>query len=160
MIRLLGIGLIAVILAGTGFCYGKATREEIRRWEGFLKLVRLIRSRISCFRQPLAVIYADFSDEALDACGFTEELKKGSFSQALAKTKDTLGLRTELIAILSDFGGELGKSHADDQIQHCNRCLHQMEEALAMLETERPEKTRLVRTLSFAVAAMATLLLL
>ena len=160
MIRLFGILLIAGGMTGAGFLYGLSIKTEIRRWEAFLRLARLIRSRIDCFRQPLSAIYADFSDEELEACSFTEELRKGSFSLALAKTKDNLGLRSSLLDLLSEFGQELGKSHAEDQIRHCDHCIRQMEEALASLRAECPEKLRLTHALSLCFAAMAVLLLL
>lgn len=160
MIRLMGILLIIGGTVGAGFLYAAAVKEEMRRFEGFLKLARLIRSRIECFRQPLASIYADFEDEALEACHFCEALRQGDFLLALSKTKDDLGLRPALIDLLADFGGELGKSHAEDQLRHCDRCIGQMEETLAVLRAESADKIRLSRALSLALAAMVTILLL
>lgn len=160
MTHLLGILLIVGGTVGGGMLYAVAVKEELSRFEGFLKLARLIRSRIECFRQPLALIYADFEDEALAACGFCQDLKQGDFLLALAKNKDTLGLRPSLLDLLSDFGSELGKSHAEDQVRHCDRCLAAMEEALAALRTEGADRIRLSRALSFALAAMVTILLL
>ena len=57
MIRMIGILLVIGGPVGAGLLYAAALKAEIRRFEGFLKLARLIRSRIECFRQPLASIY-------------------------------------------------------------------------------------------------------
>ena len=160
MIRLAGILLVIGGTVGAGLLYAAALRAEVRRFEGFLKLARLIRSRIECFRQPLASIYRDYEDEALEDCGFSPILRQGDFLLALAKTKDTLGLRPALIDLLSEFGSELGKSHAEDQLRHCDRCIEQMTEALAALRTESADRIRLSHALSLALAAMVTILLL
>lgn len=160
MIRLFGILLLVSGTVGAGFLYAETVKEELRRLEGFLKLARLIRSRIECFRQPLAAIYADFEDEALEACGFIPALRQGDFLLALAKTKDALGLRPALIDLLADFGSELGKSPTGDQIRHCDRCIEQIEEALSALRAAGADRIRLSRVLSLALAAMVTILLL
>lgn len=160
MIRMIGILLVIGGTVGAGLLYATALKAEIRRFEGFLKLARLIRSRIECFRQPLASIYGDFEDEALEDCGFAKALRQGDFLLALAKTKDTLGLRPALIDLLSEFGSELGKSHAEDQLRHCDRCIGQMTDALAALRAESADRIRLSHALSLALAAMVTILLL
>jgi len=160
MIRLAGILLVIGGTVGAGLLYAAALRAEVRRFEGFLKLARLIRSRIECFRQPLASIYNDFEDKALEDCGFSQILRQKDFLLALAKTKDTLGLRPALIDLLSEFGSELGKSHAEDQLRHCDRCIGQMEEVLAALRAESTNRIRLSHALSLALAAMVTILLL
>ncbi len=160
MTEILGILLVAGGILGGGFFYAASIRAEVVNMEAFLRLARHIRSRIACFRQPLAAIYADFSDPALDRCHFMEELQKGSFLPALEKKKDMLGLRPELIHLLSDFGSELGKSGAEDQIRHCDRCIAEMETALTALKAAYPDRVRLARSLALCFAAMAALLLL
>ncbi len=160
MTEITGILLIVGSILCGGFFYTASIKEEVRRMEGFLRLARLIRTRIACFRQPLSVIYADFSDEALDRCRFTEELRKGDFLLALLGKKDVLGLRPELIHLLTDFAQELGKSGAEDQIRHCDRYIAEMEAALASLRTACPDRIRLARSLSLCSAAMVALLLL
>lgn len=151
--------IVGSILCG-GFCYASAIKQEVRRMEGLLHLARQIRTRIAYFRQPLSAIYADFSDEALDRCGFTEALRKGDFMLALLEKKDALGLRPALIDLAIEFAGELGKSGTEDQTRHCDRCIAEMEKALSALKAEGPDRIRLIRALSLCFAAMAALLLI
>jgi hypothetical protein len=156
----IGILFVTLGILGGGLSYAVSVKEEVHRAEGFLRLARLIRSRIACFRQPLVSIYADFSDEALDKCGFTEELRRGEFLLAVAKKKDVLGLRPAFMTLLTDFGQTLGKSGAEDQLRHCDRCIAEMEAMLSAMKSTCPERLRLARALSLCFAAMAALLLL
>ncbi len=160
MMTAAGILLVTLGIAGAGFLYASSMKEELRRAEGLLRLARMIRSRIECFRQPLSAIYADFDDEALNGTAFFDALRAGSFEQALAKGGDSLGLRASFLDLLYEFGRELGRSGAEEQVRHCDRCIGRMEEALTALRAEYPIKARLSRALSLCFAAMAALLLL
>ena len=155
-----GIVLVAAGIGGAGFLYATSLREELRRAEAFLRLAHRIRARIACFRQPLSAIYEEFSDEVLDNTPFGEALRTGGFAEALAKCGDGLGLPPSFMALLYDFGQELGRSSAEEQIRHCDRCIGNMEEAVEALRREYPVRSRLSRTLSLCLAAMAALLLI
>ncbi len=159
MIRIVGILLIAGGMVGTGILYAVALRGELRRLEGFLRLMRRIRSRIACFREPLPTVYADFEDEALSACGFLTVLRRKDFTTALNQTKETLGLRASVFSLLFEFGSQLGKSHAEDQLRLCDHYIGQMEETITALRDKNHESIRLSRALSLALAAMVIILL-
>ncbi len=160
MIRLLGLALVVGSTLGSGLLYAASLTEELRTWEGLLRLARHIRGRIESFHQPLILIYADFRDEGLEACGFLPALREEGFDRALTACRGRLRLRSPLWELLFDFGSQLGKSLADDQLRHCDRCIAAMEEALLALRQEHPERLRLSRTLALSLAAMAVLLLL
>ncbi len=160
MIRLFGLALIAVATFGFGALYADLLQKEIRRWEGFLSLGETVRSRICSFRQPLSEIYRDFSDEALDACGFTARLRESGFPAALCACREALGLRPPLVALLSDFGERLGKSYTEDQLRLCDRFLTEGGQWLTRLKADQPGKARLARTVSAAIAALSFILLL
>ena len=161
MLKLAGMALIAAAALGYGFWYGLSLRKELRRFEGFRRLIETVRSRVSCFNQPLSAVYRDFSDEELDACGFTDLLRAGiPFSEALIRKRDVLGLREELFGLLSDLGRDLGRSYREDQVRLCERFLTEADARLAALRAEMPDRIRLARGLSAAAAAMTVLLLL
>ncbi len=160
MIKLIGIAVLLLTAVGFGFTYSHLLDAEYRRVLGFIKLAKLIRVRIECFSQPLSEIYGDFSDEALDSCGFTEDLQKSGFITALCKHKALLGIRGELLSCLSDFGGELGKSFSDEQVRHCERYIALLEEKASEIERELPTRTKMARVLSFSVAVMMAILLM
>ncbi len=160
MMQLLGILLIVTAAYGIGTAISRSLRLEYRRLVGFEKLLRLIRARIECFNQPLSSIYADFSEEALDECGFSEELKRSGFTEALCRCRDRLGLRRELLALLAEFGASLGKSFSEEQLRHCDRYIALLGEKAAVLEKELPVRQKTVRTLTAAAAVMASILLI
>lgn len=160
MIRLLGIGMIAVSTAVFGISYASSLYHELRVLRAFWHLTERIRSRIECFCQPLSDIYPGFSDPTLEACGFTEELQRSGFTVALCKCKGALGLRPAYFAMLAEYGEGLGKSFAEEQLRHCQKYQKELENAVKHLEEELPTRAKLIRTLSLAVAAMAVILLL
>ena len=160
MVKTLGIIMIFIAATGFGASYSRALREEYERMLGFCRLARLIRTRIECFNQPLSEIYLDFSDGALDSCGFSEELKKSGFVVALCKCKASLGIRGETLTMLYSFGSELGKSFADEQVKHCDRAVARMSEKAAELEKELPQKAKTAMVLSAAAAVMAAIVLI
>lgn len=160
MIGWIGIGLTAVSALAFGSLYVGQLQSESHRIEGFLRLIRFIRGRIECFHQPLSRIYSDFSNEALNACGFLPVLRRNGFSVALAQTQDRLGLSQDMVAILGHFSSELGKSPVSEQIRHCDRTLRELEEEYARHLNTLPTRIKLARTLSAAAAAMAVILLL
>lgn len=159
MIKIIGIALLLLAAGGFGVIYSRSVDTEYRRFLGFIKLAKLIRTRIECFNQPLNEIYINFSDEALDSCGFTEELKKSGFMTALCKYKSSLGINGELLSVLSDFGNELGKSFSDEQIRHCERYITLFEEKASEMEKLLPSKMKVAKVLSFSAAIMVAILL-
>ncbi len=156
----MGILLISAVAVGFGMIYSYSLRLEYKRLLGFLKLIRLIRARIECFNQPLSEIYADFSEESLDECGFSGELRKSGYSTALCKHKDRLAIRGELLTVLADFGSGLGKSFSEEQIRHCDRYISMIEEKAAGLEKELPVRSKTAHALSAAAAIMIAIILI
>ena len=160
MIRLLGILIIAASTAAFGISFALSLRQEYRAFSSLLRLARLIRERIACFRQPLGEIYAEYDDPFLQSCGFLAVLRKEGLLLALQKRGTALGLRRELLSLVTEFGQGLGERFANEQLRHCDRCLARMEEALTSLEKELPARTRLVRTLTVASALLTVILFL
>ncbi|MBE6636333.1 MAG: hypothetical protein E7618_00845 [Ruminococcaceae bacterium] len=160
MIRFCGMALTALSALLFGALSCAHWQNECRQLESFLRLARLIRTRIECFHQPLAKIYADFSDPSLNSSGFIASLRENGLITALIQTKDRLGLSEESFSLLSEFAAELGKSPADDQVRHCDRSIRALEERYQQLRQDLPTKMRLARTLSAAAAAMTIILLL
>ena len=90
MMRVLGIILICAAAGGSGMLYAASLNREYEKILGFIRLIRFIGTRIECFSQPLMTVYADFSDPALDSCGFTDALREDGFTPALCRCRDEL----------------------------------------------------------------------
>ena len=158
--KLIGIAIIFICSAAAGFGYTAMLKQRQKYLDGLIKLVRFIRVQIECFSSPLDIIYADFTDEVLDKCGFTEILKNSGLSTALEQKKETLALTDDTFELLSNFSSELGKSFSDEQVKHCDRYISVLEETASEYAKELPKKCKTVKTLSLSVGAMAALLLI
>lgn len=160
MLKIAGIFIIFAVSAGMGVIYSNALKEEYGRTVGFIKLIRFIKIRIECFNQPLSEIYSDFSEKALEECGFISEMRRSGYLSALYKMKNTLSLRDDIFILLTEFGSELGKSMTEEQIRLCERYIYLADEKAKEIEKEVPTKTKLVRALSVAAAAMWVIMLI
>ena len=89
--------------------YAASLNREYEKLIGFIRLIRFIGTRIECFSQPLMTVYADFSDPALDSCGFTGALREDGFTTALCRCRDELCLDDAVFGICDDAcAGHLG----------------------------------------------------
>lgn len=160
MISIIGTVITCLSLISFGYSHIIALRKERQNLRGIISLVDRIRTRIECFRQPLADIYEDFSCECLDLMGFTNDLKESGLTFALMKNKSSLAIDNDAFALVSEYSRSLGKSYADDQVRLCIDCKEKLERHLEKIEGDLPQKTRLSLTLSAAAAAMTAILFL
>ena len=160
MMRIIGIIMICAAAGGSGVLYAAALNEEYRKMLGFVRLIRFIGTRIECFSQPLMTVYADFSDPALDVCGFTAVLKEDGFTPALCRLRNELCLDEAVFVMLTEFGDGLGKSFSDDQVKHCARYADMLSERTAELEKSLPGRKKTALAVSVSLAVMAAVILL
>lgn len=160
MMRVLGIILICAAAGGSGMLYAASLNREYEKLLGFIRLIRFIGTRIECFSQPLMTVYADFSDPALDSCGFTGALREDGFTTALCRCRDELCLDDAVFGILSEFGDGLGKSFSDDQVKHCARYADMLSKRASELEKTLPGRKKTAVAVSASLAVMAAVILL
>lgn len=160
MMRIIGMLLICAAAGGSGVLYAASLNEEYRRMVGFVRLIRFICTRIECFNQPLVTVYADFSDPALDACGFTAALRENGFTAALGMSTEALCLDTSVIDLLNEFGEGLGKSFSDNQVKHCSRYADMLSERAAELERSLSGRKKTAVAVSTSLAVMAAVILM
>ena len=155
-----------IILLLTGslylcFSFSQFERKRLRQCEGFLLLLRHIRAQISCFRMPIGRIYASFSTEELEQCGFlsllrdTEDLEK-----ALLGAKGNIWISEEEISLLKAFGRELGEGYAEEQIAVCDYYIGELEKAYGERRNGLPQQTKLYRSLFITGGLMLAIMLL
>ncbi len=158
MIAAIGSTIISLSVIGFGLSYNKALKTEKDSIEALISLSEHINTRITCFRQPLPQIYADFSNPFLDSIGFTDELRRKGLSAALILKGDSLGIGSELLASIRKFADGLGKSYLDDQIRLCKDLISLLKEDEARVNESLPAKTKLSLSLSGAVSALVAIL--
>lgn len=147
LFRILG-SLLLVGLSLYG-CYSFSLLEEkrVRQTEGFLLLLRYMRTRISCFRTAREDIYASFENRALSECGFLCALRAHGFAAALERMRPQLYLDEEELLLLSSFGEELGQGYSEEEVILCEGAIKEMEQAMEKRRSEAPRRTRVAHSL-------------
>ena len=161
MLRL--IGILAVAGASLYLCVAFTVfeRRRLAQCEGFLMLVRHAAAQISCFRMPQGRIWESFSSEELERCGFLPVLREeGDFGRALEQTASHIWLSEEERSLLFAFGGELGRTLAEEQARACEYYVGELEQAYRTRREEHPRRVRLYRSLFLTGGLMAVVLLL
>ena len=147
MLQWIGGALLFGSACCLGWHYAGIEEGRVRQTEGFLLLVRHIRTRIVCFCDPIERIYADFQNPALEACGFLPAMRAGGLADALQACKDRLYIGEEEMRTLAAFGAELGKSDTTAQAAVCDYTMKEIEAVLHRRKEEAPRRARAARSL-------------
>lgn len=158
MISTVGIGILSLSIMGFGFSYNKALKNEKECVEGLIQLTERINTRIKCFRQGLNEIFDGFTSPALDAIGFTSDLKEKGMSYALENCGDKLTLGHDIMLESKKFADRLGKSYYDEQLTLCESYLSFLKAKYEEICRGLPSKTKLSLSLSFAISALSAIL--
>ena len=155
-------GALTLLILTLYLCYEATSmeRRRVRQTEGFLLLLRHIRSQISCFCTPVRDILSSFENEALERSGFLCEARSGDFVSALDICKDRIYLDTEEINLLIAFGEELGKSYREEQIENCDYYIGELENLYGKRREEQPKRARLFRSLVLTCGLMVIIVFL
>lgn len=143
-------------------CYSFSLLEErrVRQTEGFLLLLRYIRTQIACFRATVGDIYTSFENRALTECGFLAALRRIGFSEAMNASRARLYLDEEELRLLSAFGEEIGQGYAEDALALCDYTVSEMEKAMEKRRAEAPRRTRVAHSLVMTGGLVLVFLLL
>ena len=160
MLTVIGTAVLCSSFLGFGFSYTSSLKTERESLRELLALMKRIKTRTECFRQPLSDIYAGFASVHLENMGFIHDLNESGLSFALSKHRRALMIREEIFASLSEFAASLGKSYIDEQLRLCSLYIEKTEECLISLNTELTSKSKLAMTLSCAAAGMSAIMFL
>lgn len=160
MPRLIGSLLLIGTFGYLGYYFSMMEGRRVRQTEGFLFLLRHIRTGIVCFANPVEDIYSGFENPALETCGFLPALRTGGFAHALYACRERLYLEEEELRTLHAFSEEVGKSYSHEQAVICDYTIGEMEKALQRRQEEAPRRARAARSLTMCGGLMLLLLLL
>ena len=159
LLKLLGALAVAVCSARLTVHARRLFSERVLQLEGFLKLLRHIREKISCFRTPAPEIFKSFKNEALERAGFLAALSTGNMSAALAGACPGLYLSEEELTPLRDFASALGGGFCEEELARCDVAIAAISDALEERRRALPSSTRLCRTLVMG-ASLAVIIVL
>ncbi len=157
-LKIAGVLLISGTFFGMGISYCRALTYELDIIRGFTSLVKMIKTRIECYCQPLPEIYRDFSYKSLDELGFTKELRESGFEFAYSKYKDVIADSEQAQRALGELGRELGKTPSTDQLEVCRRCLDILYDVERGLDSELPQRKKLSTALCLMAGLMTVIL--
>ncbi|MBQ8351154.1 MAG: hypothetical protein IJY20_03810 [Clostridia bacterium] len=159
MLQIIGGGLLLGSFSYFGHYLAGLEGRRVRQMEGFLLLVRHVRTGIVCFAEPMEEIYRRFENEALETCGFLPALREGGFASALHVCRDRLYIGAEEGRALAAFAREVGKSYSREQAAVCDYTIGELEAALRRHQEEAPRRARAARSLAVC-GGLALLILL
>ena len=120
--------------------------KRVRQAEGFLMLLRHIRSQISCFCTPLGDIFGAYENAALEEIGFLSAMRERGFSAAIDECREKILLSCDEIGFLYSFGEEIGKSYREEEIECCDYYISVLEDSYARSRADQPRRARLFRS--------------
>ena len=131
MIKYIGMALIAVSCTAGGFLFSNKINLKLKQIESFICFFDYIIKHINIYKYPVEKIFAVYSDNNLENCGFLNKLAKNGRTNGIytnpwevsleeCKTEGLIFFTNEEYNIIKEFGSKLGCGYADDQIYHMN----------------------------------------
>mgnify|MGYP003319788150 CR=1 FL=1 len=156
MIRL--AGALLVFFSGAVLAYflnGKA-RAALTQVEGFMELVRRLRTEIDCFSMPIPLALAGCPDEVFKKCGFDDS------RECIRTLDDLLGgceiFLPEAAELMEGFAARLGRGYKHEQLALCDGTLARLEDIRLSLASELPAKQKINGTLCLCGALAVVIL--
>jgi len=131
MLKYTGMILIAVSCTAGGFLFSNNIKLRLKQIESFICFFDYIIKYIDIYKYPVEKIFAAYSDDVLETCGFLDKLIKNGRVNGLytnpweislgeCKNGGLIFLKGEEYNIIKEFGAKLGAGRADEQIYHMN----------------------------------------
>jgi len=129
MIKYIGMALIAVSCSAGGFLFSDRIKLKLKQLESFMSFFEFIISHISIYKYPVEKIFAVYSDDGLEKCGFLDKLVKNGRVNGIynnpwetsleqCRGEGLIFFNKEEFNIIKEFGAKLGSGRADGQIYH------------------------------------------
>ncbi len=139
--------------------YEKFERGRVRLAEGFLLLLRDMRSKVDRFLTPESGMLCDFENDALAECGYLASAEELGISDAFFKESDRLSLPEDVKKLLSGIFRDFGREYREGALKILDGGIRELEKLIASMKGEKERSVKLVRTVSVAAALGAVILL-
>ena len=125
------MALIAASCTAGGFLFSDKISLKLKQLESFICFFDYIIEHINIYKYPVEKIFAVYSDNNLENCGFLNKLAKNGRMNGIytnpwetsldeCKNEGLIFFSDEEFNIIKEFGSKLGQGSADDQIYHMN----------------------------------------
>lgn len=158
--KIIGLFCVGLFVLFSSLGYQREVLRREKETEGFLLLLRHIRSRILCFREPISDIIHSFENKYLQKYGFLDMAKTNTPAKAFAVYRQGSLLSQQTKENLTCFFEGLGKSYAAGEVSHCDYYIALLEKELEYLRQESPKKIKLCRSLLYTGGLVTVILFL
>ncbi len=154
----------AAVIVAAGYLLGGAAAETRRRAylqaRGVLRLLYSLRTGIDYTRADLFSVFAQFSDPALEECGFLGELMQDvDAGRGWERACGRLSPQTPMLAEIRSLGAGLGMSDAETQIALLSKLASRLEESVEETRRELSAKASSYRLLGALAGCMAAVII-
>ncbi len=150
----------ALLLAASGGCCAYVMNQRavraLKQTEGWLSLLRYIRTQVDCFALPIPRILLRADRSLFVSCGYAGEDVPCGLEQLLSDC-DLRDRETE--KIVKHFVGEFGKGYREEQLRSCDYYRELLEARRDALADQLPARKRVTSTLWIS-GALAIIILL
>ena len=151
------LGVLAMLLSGgigawSAVCY---ERRRLRVLDGWLDMIRHLRSQIDCYLMPLDEILSKSDEAILRACAC--RTPHPSLPSLLASSRSYLG--EESGRLIASFVKEIGGSYREEQLRRCDYYITALRTERNKLAESLPSRIRLSVSLCLCASIGAFILL-
>lgn len=162
--RMVGIGIIALVLWLSGSLYAHTLRMQMEREDGFLLFLSYLRAHIQNSSVPLYRLYGGFSHPALERCGFLNRLRQedrcAGLLSTLEREKERLHLDETVWQYLAGFASEVGNCpNAEAGAVCCDKYKALLSDRIRETREQNRSRAALSRKMGLLAAAFCIIIL-
>lgn len=160
-LRLLGAAALMVFALIFGREYSLYVERRLAEGDAFLALISHVERMISEYLAPPEVIFADFSSDELEECGFLPAVRAGlSPADAIISPDVHLSVSAKIRDRLKAYFSALGRSYREGELAAARECLADLGKIQAAERQELQKSVNLTRTLLLCVTMGITILII
>ena len=152
-------GVLMIVSCGGALAYwlNHRARMALMQTEGFIDLVRYLRSEIDCFSMPIPTALERCPDTIFQKCGAQRFRGARTVSELLDACEI---LSPEISEAMQRFAADVGRGYKHEQLSLCDRTAELLEGYRNLLAEQLPVKRKLNGTLCLCSALVIVILLL
>lgn len=168
MLKFLGASLVLLSSAALGYLKYKKLTDRIAFLTEYMQFVNYLETEIRFSSDCVAELVESYKAQGCLSfflqkfmqCIKSKNSLSFSWARAVHTTKDLLGLVTEDVEIIHNFGASLGTTDVAGQISHCELNKKLIKKQISLAQTDKEKKGKLYFTLYFFAGLSVVLLLL
>ncbi len=150
------IVIVAAILASFRLIYEYKT--NLRELEALYDMISYIRDNIEHLMKPLPEIFASYSNEYLESCGFLSVVRESDLKQAWKG--QVFRVKGEAYTLTTDFVNSIGSGYRTEELRLCEYTLRRFYDIIEKTRAESKNKIKLYKTVPILLALSVILILI